>query len=395
MDFSSVKLFLDHLSSEYNPGNAIEVYLGGELVYRYASGYSDLEKKKVMTGEELFNIYSCTKIATVTAAMQLVEKGVLHLDDPLYAYIPEFRDMYVADSNGDLTKARNPISIDHLFTMTAGFNYDLTAPGFKKAREITDGAMDTVDTMRCIANQPLDFEPGTHWQYSICHDVLAAVVSVISGRKFREYVKENIFDPLRMEQSTFHHTEETLAQTATQYTYVENAPKTVDVVEAQKHGTGTDGYFRISDKANASFTLGPEYDSGGAGIITSVSDYAKFMAALANMGVGLTGERILTPDSVDALRTNRLPQALFGEWDEEWPHMRGYGYGLGVCTQMDPARSGIQSNIGEFGWGGAAGATAFADPSINLAVFFAQHTLNPREGYYQPRLKNAVYASLG
>lgn len=395
MDFSNVKNLLGHLSSEYNPGNAIEIYLGGELVFRYASGYSDMESQKPMAGDELFNIYSCTKISTVTAAMQLVEKRVLHLDDPLYAYIPEFRDMYVAGSNGDLTKARNPISIAHLFTMTAGFNYDLTAPGFKRACEVTDGAMDTVDTMRCIANQPLDFEPGTHWQYSICHDVLAAVVSVISGRKFREYVKENIFDPLRMEQSTFHHTEETLVQTATQYTYVVGNSTSFDAVEAQKHGNAKDGFFRISDKTNKSFTLGPEYDSGGAGIITSVSDYAKFMAALANGGVGLTGERILTPASVDELRTNRLPASMFNEWDAEWPHMRGYGYGLGVCTQMNPVRSGIQSNIGEFGWGGAAGATAFADPSIGLGVFFAQHTLNPREGYYQPRLKSAVYSCLG
>lgn len=394
MDFSSVKLFLDHLSSEYNPGNAIEVYLDGELVYRYASGYSDLEKKKVMTGEELFNIYSCTKIATVTAAMQLVEKGLLKLSDPLYAYIPEFRELYTVNASGDWVKTRNPIRIMHLFTMTAGFNNDLVSSGFKRAHEMTGGCMDTVETMRYIAEQPLDFEPGTHWQYSICHDILAAVVSVISGRKFRDYVKEHIFDPLGMEQSCFHHTDETLAKTATQYTYVVD-DKAVDAVEAQKHGTRTDGYFRISDKTNASFILGPEYDSGGAGIITSVSEYAKFMAALANMGMGLSGERILTPESVAALRTNRLPQVLFKEWDEEWPHMRGYGYGLGVCTQMDPARSGIQSNVGEFGWGGAAGATAFADPSINLAVFFAQHTLNPREGYYQPGLKNAVYASLG
>ena len=394
MDFSSVKLFLDHLSSEYNPGNAVEIYLGGELVFRYASGYSDVDRQTVMTGEELFNIYSCTKIATVTAAMQLVEKGLLKLSDPLYAYIPEFREMYTVNASGDWVKTRNPIRIMHLFTMTAGFNYDLVSSGFKRAHEMTGGCMDTVETMRYIAEQPLDFEPGTHWQYSICHDILAAVVSVVSGRKFRDYVKERIFDPLGMEQSCFHHTDETLAKTATQYTYVVD-DKAVDAVEAQKHGTGTDGYFRISDKANASFTLGPEYDSGGAGIITSVSDYAKFMAALANMGVGLTGERILTPESVDALRTNRLPQTLFGEWDEEWPHMRGYGYGLGVCTQMDPARSSIQSNVGEFGWGGAAGSTAFADPSIGLGVFFAQHTLNPREGYYQPRLKNAVYSCLG
>lgn len=147
-------------------------------------------------------------------------------------------------------------------------------------------------------------------------------------------------------------------------------------------------------KTNSAFILGPEYDSGGAGIITTVADYAKLMAALANYGSGVNGERILTPDGVNRLRENRLQGQLLRDWDAEWFYLRGCGYGLGVCTQMDPKRSGISSNAGEFGWGGAAGSTAFADPSIRLGVFYAQHTLNPREEYYQPRLKNAVHSCL-
>ena len=176
--------------------------------------------------------------------------------------------------------------------------------------------------------------------------------------------------------------------------YVVGGQEKIDEVEGQK-GLAGSGVFRLSDKTNSAFTLGPEYDSGGAGVITTVADYAKFMAALANYGTGLNGERILTPESVNLLRQNRLQGQLARDWDVSWPYLRGYGYSLGVATQMNPGKFGIASNAGEFGWGGAAGATAFADPTINLAVFYAQHTLNPREEYYQPRLKNAVYASLG
>ena len=116
------------------------------------------------------------------------------------------------------------------------------------------------------------------------------------------------------------------------------------------------------------------------------------MVALANYGMGLTGERILSQYSVDLMRTNRLNDTQLKDFN--WRQMKGCGYGLGVRTHIRPDQSGVISNLGEFGWGGAAGAAAIIDPSIKLAVFYAQHTLNPREEYYQPRLRNVVYSCL-
>jgi len=113
---------------------------------------------------------------------------------------------------------------------------------------------------------------------------------------------------------------------------------------------------------------------------------------LAGYGLGLTGERILSHNSVDLMRTNRLSPELLKDFC--WNQLSGCGYGLGVRTHIDPAKSGVISNLGEFGWGGAAGATAIVDPKIGLGVFYAQHTLNPREEYYQPRLRNVVYSCL-
>lgn len=131
---------------------------------------------------------------------------------------------------------------------------------------------------------------------------------------------------------------------------------------------------------------------GGAGIITTVSDYEKLLAALANGGLGLNGERILSAYSIELLKTNRLTAELLKDYN--WKAKVGCGYGLGVHTHMSPAESGLISNIGEFGWGGAAGASAIVDTKANLAVFYVQHTLNPREEYYQPRLRNVVYSCL-
>ena len=378
------------MAQNRTPGNAVAVYLGKEKVFQYESGYADLENQKTLTGNELYNIYSCSKITTVTAGVQLLEKGLYLLSDPLYEYIPEFREMYIKTAEG-LKKAENPITVGDLFTMTAGFNYNMRTPGFRKAGEVTGGMFDTVETIKCVAKDPLYFEPGTHWGYSICHDVLAALISVISGKKFRNYVKENIFDPLDMTESFYHHTAETLARTAEQYQFVSASGESIDLVEAQKSGNDKHGYFKNVGKS-CGYTLGEEYDSGGAGIITSVSDYVKLMAALANNGTGLTGEQILSKHAVELMRTNRLNDQQMASYD--WKQLLGCGYGLGVRTHMDPKVSGLMCSIGEFGWGGAAGATAMIDPSIGLGVFYAQHCLNPREEYYQPRLCNIVYSCL-
>ena len=391
MDFTNLKSFMDHMAAERTVGNAIEVYLKGEKVFEYFTGYSDLENKIPLNGDEMYNIYSCSKVTTVTAGTQLLERGKILLSDPLYDYTPEFKEMYVKTPEGELKKAVKPITIGDLFSMTAGFSYNLKSEGFKKAAEVTEGKMDTVETIRCAAADPLCFEPGSHWQYSICHDVLAAVVSVVSGQKFRDYVKENIFNPLDMTESVYHHTDETLKRTAQQYSFVAVGNENMDIVEAQKRGNSKVGYFKNVGK-DVSHILGEEYDSGGAGIITTVSDYAKLMAALAGFGMGLTGERILSPYSVNLMRTNRLSEELLKDFN--WRQLRGCGYGLGVRTHINPAKSGVISSLGEFGWGGAAGATAIIDPEIGLGVFYAQHTLNPREEYYQPRLRNVVYSCL-
>ena len=384
MDFQYLKNFMDMMAEERTSGNAVEIRIGNECVFKYAAGYSDLE---------YFNIYSCSKITTMTAVMQLLEKGKILVTDPLYDYIPEYKTMYVDDGEGNIREAKRHITIGNLITMTAGLTYNFKTNAAEKARKLTNGKMNTDVFARCKAEDPLIYDPGDKWRYSMAHDILAGLITIIEGKPFRQYVKENIFTPLGMDKAVYHATDEIKSKMASQYTFVpDGADSNLDIVEAQKYGRSNKGTF-VNIGKEVSHVLGEEFDSGGAGITTTVSDYMKLLEALANFGIGRTGERILTENTVELMRTNTLTEEQLKYLN--WRQLAGYGYGYGVRTLMDRAKPGSIGNVGEFGWGGAAGATALVDPKLNLSVFYVQHCLNPREEFYQPRLRNAVYTSIG
>lgn len=389
MDFGLMKDFMDRLTAWRIPGNNISVCVDNKEVFTYQSGYEDYENKIPMTGDKLYNIFSCSKPVTVTAALQLYEKGYFLLDDPLYDFIPEYKTMHIKDKDGNVRKAQKPITLRHLFTMTSGLTYATNTPAFDKARQLTDGKMDTLTVAKCIAEDYISFEPGDMWQYGLSHDVLAAVVEVISGKRFRDYVKESIFDPLDMKES-YYHNESVIDRVAEMYRYEVGSED--DLVKLQSEGNIHDDGNIVNVGKSVPHVFGSEYDSGGAGITTSVSDYSKFASALANGGVGRNNERIISPGTIELMRTNQLDSNQIKGLS--WSQLTGYGYGLGVRTLIDVAKSGTCGNIGEFGWGGAAGATVLVDPDMKLSVFYTHHMLNPQEDYYQPRLRNVVYTCL-
>lgn len=394
MDFTRLKAFMNHLTEWRIPGNDISVWLDNREVFRYQTGFLDVENKIPMTDNALLNIYSCSKVATVVAGMQLLERGEFLLDTPLYDFIPEFKYMYIKDKEGNIRKAEKHITIRHLFTMTSGMTYSMTDDVRAEAKEKTNGRFDTVETIKLMAKMPLTFEPGERWQYSFSHDVLAAVIEIVSGKRFRDYMKENIFAPLDMKESFYHKNEAIENRIAPQYLFVaeqntfDDKPagftQSLDLSKCGGHLERTDG--------TNSLVFGSEYDSGGAGIITSVSDYSKFVNALANNGIGATGERILSPYAIRLMKQNQLTEAQKKTYN--WEQFAGYGYGLGVRTMIDPASGGSLSSVGEFGWGGAAGASVYVDTDLKLGVFYAHHMLNPQEAYYQPRLRNVIYSCL-
>ena len=395
MDFYGLKDFMDRLTAWRIPGNEISVCIKNEEVFRYTSGYSDYENKIPMEARHwLFNIYSASKVATVTGAMKLYEQGRFLLDDPLYDFISEFRDIYVHKPDGSVEKAKNPITLRQLFTMTSGITYNTDTQGLKNAHERTNGNLNTLEVAKGIAEDGVAFEPGTDWKYGLNHDVLAAVVEVVSGMKFSDYMKENIFEPLGMDETCYHN-EGVLDKVCEQYRYVNSNVTNIVDLQNSAHNKA-DGYIiNVGKKVHSSIAnnwgMG-DMDSGGSGITTSVSDYSKLCGALANGGVGANKERIIAKSTIDLMRTNQLTDEHKKNFRS--PQHKGYGYGLGVRTMMDRALSGSPGSYGEFGWAGAAGAAVICDPELNLSVFYAHHMLNPQESYYLPRLRNVIYTCL-
>ena len=393
MNFDKMTDFLHHLVDEYGiPTVDCSINYKGEEVYRYYYGEGISDKS-------LYNMYSATKPITATAGLRLMEEGKFKLTDPVYEYIPEFKEMtvkkkiytggdglkYATGNNptGDelleekfeIVKAENPILVKDLFAMSAGFNYNTEIDGIKKRIEENNGRFETTWIIDALKDEPLDFEPGTHWGYSLCHDVLAAFIERVSGKKYDEYVQEKIFDPLGMTDSTYKRTAEVEKRLAKQHRYY-----------------NCDNCAREIDNENP-YCFGEGYASGGAGIISSVNDYSKFVRAMSMNGVTKDGYRILKPETINLMKTNALnPEALK---DFNWEHLKGYGYGLGVRTMMHPELEGIKSVKGEFGWCGAGGAYVMIDTDNQIGVFYAQQVMNNQEPYVHPRLRNITYSIFG
>ena len=300
-----------------------------------------------MQGKEKYHIYSCSKLFTCVAAMQLWEKGLFSLEDNLADYLPAFREMTVKTENG-IEKAKNPIKIHHLFEMTAGFSYDMFSPAVKACQAATDGKCPTLEFMKYLAKEPLLFEPGEKYKYSLCHDVLAALIEVITGQKVQDYMREHIFDPVGMKDTSF-----MAAPICTKYRY--NA-------QTQEFERNMTNMYRI----------GTEYASGGAGAVSAVEDYMAMLEALR------TG-KLLKMETLQMMITPRLTDAQLAE---NYPSVGTRNYGLGVRVPID------SHPHDEFGWGGAAGAFWCIDMKRNMSIYYAQHvTLSPNND-----LRNQIYA---
>lgn len=378
MDFTRLEKLLEkEVTKPWLPGATCIVYHKGEKLFDRSFGKRAFDGEN-MKGNELFNFYSMTKPITCTAALQLFEQGLYDLTDPLYEYIPEFKDMTVMkmiDGRAEIVPCQRNIRIVDLFTMSSGLDYDLNKPAIKRVQERTNGRAPTVEVIKELAKEPLNFEPSTDWRYSLSHDVLGALVEVLSGERFADYMKKHIFEPLEMKDSGFESNAIDLNRMAGQYSYNAQSGVCEDV------GKG------------CVYKLGSEYDSGGAGLVSTADDYAKFVKTMANFGVADNGEIIISKNTINLMRMNQLDEKRLKSYGL-WYYERGYGYGLGVRTMLDPARGCSNGSVGEFGWDGAAGSYGLIDPDKNLAVCYIQHVLSGKGPKLHPKIRNVVYSCI-
>ncbi len=376
MDKSILADYLDSLEAKGIPGCDCVIFQNHKPVFRHTTGYSNASKTKPLTSENTYWLFSATKLITCTAVMQLVEKGKISLDAPVADYLPEYKHLNVK-CGSEVVPAKNTLTIRHLLSMQSGLNYNLQAPSILKVLLDTKNEATTRELIRELAKEPLEFEPGTHFLYSLSHDVLGAVIEEASGQKFGEYLDEHILKPLGMKNTGFELTADREANMSEQFEF--------NMETMTSKPMSIDNCYKLSNK----------YESGGAGLISTADDYIKFLDAMCNDGVSADGYRVLRRESIDMMRKDQMNDISKKDFDEFG--RVGYSYGLGVRTLIDKEKSGVKSPLGEFGWDGAAGAYAVIDVENHVAIFYVQHVRNCGYAYsdIHPKIRDISYEMLG
>ncbi len=356
----------EFIKSQNYPSSDVIIYQNHKELFRCTCGHRDAAKTQPLTGDELYFMYSSSKPMTCAVAMRLVERGIIGIDDPVSKYIPEYAHL-TYKSNGEVKPCKSVMTIRHLFTMHGGLSYG--TPDAWALRK-TAPHLGTVDACREFVKTPLEFEPGARYEYSFCHDVLAAIVEIASGVSFGEYVKKNIFEPLEMTNSGYHVTPDMLPRFAEQYRF-------------------RNGIYEPIEKS-CEFKLTDTYESGGAGLYSCMNDYIKFADAMACHGTAYNGYQVLKPETVELMRSNQN--------EVEIPTKPGYGYGFGVRTMICPAHASSNAPcMAEFGWDGAAGAFIAMDTYHKLSVLYLHHVKDHQQVYSvtHPVIRDSMYYVAG
>jgi CubicO group peptidase (beta-lactamase class C family) len=363
----------------------------GQVAYLEPQGHLEIERRRPVTADAVWRIYSMTKPITSVGLMMLYEEGRFQLDDPVHRFIPSWQNLRVFVGGNYPTfktaPVERPMTIRDLLSHTSGLTYGFMErtnvdAAYRKlgvADQTRSGytLQDMVDT---LAELPLEFSPGTRWNYSVATDVIGHLIEVISGQRLDAYLRERILEPLGMRNTGFVLEDEQVARFAANY---------------ERQG---DGSLKMIDNPEQSSYRKRSFFSGGGGLLSTAPDYFRFTSMLQNMGE-LDGTRVLGRKTVELMTMNHLPGgqdltdlAQAGMFTET--AYAGVGFGLGFSVQQSPARAQILGSAGEFAWGGAASTAFWIDPAEDLIVIFMTQ-LMPSSSYPLRReLRVLTYASL-
>jgi CubicO group peptidase (beta-lactamase class C family) len=352
-----------------------------------------------------------TKTFTVAAAMTLYEKGLFRLDEAIQDYLPAFTNTEVAESDERgvvrLVPARNPISFEHLFTMTSGIPYPgEDSYGGRVFRDIhaamSSGAVkgngwSTARLADAAAGVPLCFHPGEYWLYGFSHDILGRLIEVISGKSLGTYMKDTILDPLGLEDTSFYLPPEKYSRLVKPYAYDGGELKEIGELSLPPDQDPGPGGRRFNppeyvlEYGRQIYRGPPHFESGGAGLVSTLDDMGKYAQMLLNSG-RLKDVRILSRKTIDLIRQTHVRTSQMKNF--AFPQISGYGYGLGVRTMQDTAAAGLNGSAGEWAWDGALGTWYCIDPAEDLtAVFMIQRTPGGHDDLCR-RFAQTVYGAI-
>jgi CubicO group peptidase (beta-lactamase class C family) len=363
-------------------GSVVLVARHGQIAYLKAFGKRDLESGAPMTEDAIFRIASQTKAVTSVAIMILQEEGKLLITDPVGNYIPEFAKTTVAVPKAggkyDVVPAKRPITIRDLLTHTAGIGYG-SGPAADKWKEagiqgwyFADRDEPVGATIARMGALPMDAQPGEKYVYGYNTDILGVVVEKASGMTLEAFFQERIFEPLGMHDTHF-------------YLPMEKKNRLATVYGSKEAG----GLERVPDPGHmvgqGMYVNGPRRSfSGGAGLLSTARDYARFLQMMANGGT-LDGQRILSPKTVELMISDHLRDLSLGD---------GVGFGLGFSVLNDLGDRGKPGTVGEYGWGGAYHSTYWVDPAEDLVVVYFTQLLPAMNIDDHDKLRVAIYQAL-
>ena len=401
--FSAERLerITEHLNHSYIDNGKIagcQVLLArhGHLAYLKSLGLMDRERGKPIKEDTIFRLYSMTKPITSVALMTLYERGYFQLNDPVHRFVPEWRDqrVWVSGEGASMETVRpsRPVSMRDMLCHTGGLTYGaalvaLGAPdtghpvdkvyaeiGVRRDRGETLGQF-----VKKLGRVPLRYQPGERWMYSLSTDVCGALVEIISGKRFDKFLKEEIFDPLKMKDTSF----------------LVEAPKLPRF--AANYRRGPDKKLElIDDPEKSTYLKEPTFFSGGGGLTGTTLDYWRFCEMLRRGGE-LDGVRILGPRTIDLMHQNHLKDgkdltdlaiAAFSETANE-----GVGFGLGFATVLDTVKSGSIA-AGDYYWGGAASTIFWVDQKEDLVLVFMTQLMPSGSFNFRGQLKSIIYSSI-
>jgi CubicO group peptidase (beta-lactamase class C family) len=377
-------VFQAYANDKKMSGSVVLVARHGKVAYFNAFGKRDIEANATMQNDAIFRIASQTKALISVGIMILQEEGKLLITDPVGKYIPEFNETTVAEprvgGGYDIIKAKRQITLRDLLTHTAGIGYGggLAADKWKEAGiqgwYFADRDEPIAATISRMAKLPMDEHPGEKFVYGYNTDILGVVIEKVSGKSLEEFITARILTPLGMKDTHFYLPQNKVNRLAAVYSAYADKP-----LERSPDPGGMVGQGAYVNGPRKSF-------SGGAGLLSTAADYAKFLQMMLNKGT-LNGNRILAPSTVELMTVSHL-----GEVKYSWGSGIGFGLGFSVCEDLGDR--GVPGSVGEYGWGGAYGSSYWVDPKEDMVIVYFKQLTPTNNLDDQSKLRTLIYQAI-